>query len=167
MPCYHRCSSPLGGILLASDGEALTGLWFEGQRYAPAPPPGAPEPPLPVLREAERWLTVYFSGHQPSFTPPLRPAGTPFQRTVWDLLLRIPRGETISYGALAEQTAAVLGRPRMSAQAVGGAVGRNPIALIIPCHRVVGADGRLTGYAGGLWRKERLLALERGLPLPR
>ena len=149
--------SPLGEILLASDGEALTGLWFEGQRrFAATLAPGHEERILPVFEETAAWLDAYFSGAQPDFTPLLRPAGTAFQREVWALLRAIPYGQTVSYAELAAR----LGRS--SARAVGGAVGRNPISLLIPCHRVIGADGSLTGYAGGLERKNRLLALERG-----
>ncbi|MBQ6173181.1 MAG: methylated-DNA--[Clostridia bacterium] len=158
---FCRRQSPLGMILLASDGEALTGLWFDGQKGAPVLPDDVEEERLPVFDEAGRWLRVYFAGCEPDFTPPLRPGGTAFQQTVWGLLRRIPYGETVTYGRLSEETARLLGRPRMSAQAVGGAVGRNPISLIVPCHRVIGADGSLTGYAGGLRRKEYLLTLER------
>ena len=151
-------ASPLGGIMLASDGQALTGLWFEGQKYFAAGLDGEhEEKALPVFDETARWLDAYFGGREPGFTPPLRPRGTAFQRAVWEQLLTVPCGGTLSYG----QLAARLGLPRAAARAVGGAVGRNPVSLIIPCHRVVGADGSLTGYAGGLERKRRLLALER------
>ena len=102
----------------------------------------------------------YFSGHEPEFQPPIHWSGTPFQQTVWGLLRQIPYGATITYGELAVRAAEQLGRPGMSAQAVGGAVARNPISVLVPCHRVVGADGSLTGYAGGLERKRRLLDLE-------
>ena len=150
-------ASPLGEIMLASDGQALTGLWFEGQRhFAAGLDPQHEEKALPVFDEAARWLDAYFGGREPGFTPPLRPKGTAFRKAVWEQLLTIPCGETLSYG----QLAARLGLPRASARAVGGAVGHNPISLIIPCHRVVGADGDLTGYAGGLDRKRRLLLLE-------
>ena len=162
---YHT-ASPLGEILLASDGTALTGLWFEGQRHYPAAPSGPwEEKRVAVLEQAERWLGLYFAGQEPDFTPPLAPQGTAFQKAVWEILLTIPYGETLCYGEIAARIAARRGLAHMSAQAVGGAVGRNPISLIIPCHRVVGADGSLTGYAGGLERKERLLALERRIPL--
>ena len=151
-------ASPLGGIMLASDGQALTGLWFEGQRHFAASLDGEhEEKTLPVFDEAARWLDAYFGGREPGFTPPLRPRGTAFRRAVWEQLLTVPCGGTVSYG----QLAARLGLPRAAARAVGGAVGRNPVSLIIPCHRVVGADGSLTGYAGRLERKRRLLALER------
>ena len=159
MQYTHRYASPLGGITLASDGEALIGLWFEGQKHFGAGLAGdGVEKPLPVFDQADRWLHLYFSGGKPDFTPPLRPRGTAFQETVWRRLLDIPYGRTAAYGEIA----AALGLPPGAARAVGGAVGRNPISLIIPCHRVVGADGSLTGYAGGIERKKRLLELEKG-----
>ena len=155
--------SPLGGITLAEEGGALTGLWFDGQKHFPAHLDGSADSgPTPALIEAMRWLDAYFSGRDPDFTPLLAPQGTAFQRAVWDLLLTIPYGETVTYGHLADQLARRTGKPA-SARAVGGAVGRNPISLIVPCHRVVGADGSLTGYAGGVERKARLLALERDI----
>lgn len=277
MPCYlYRCACPLGRLVLASDGTALTGLWFADQKHfaaslpadaaaaarrlaeAPDPAPAAaarqparppeagpaflffPDPapaegagpaangllPRPaasvpraaagpavscaapsdgqaartaalsapenrpaVFHQTEAWLDAYFAGRDPGAPPPLRPAGTPFQQAVWAALCRIPYGQTTSYGALARQLAeapalhpgaaaggsryggpagpgaAALGR-RPGARAVGSAVGRNPISILIPCHRVLAADGRLTGYAGGLDRKAALLALERGQRLP-
>ena len=148
--------SPLGELILVSDGSALTGLRFTGQRHFPAglPAPG-PVSASEVFEDTARWLELYFSGERPSFLPRLSPEGTAFQRTVWERLLRIPYGKTVTYAGLA----AGLGT---SARAVGGAVGRNPISLIIPCHRVVGAGGALTGYAGGIGRKEALLRFERG-----
>ena len=153
--------SPLGAVTLASDGEALTGLWFDGQRrYGSTLGREWEEKALPVFQETARWLDLYFGGTVPDFRPPLRPNGTAFRRLIWELLLEIPYGQTVSYASLAEKAAARLGIPRMSAQAVGGAVGHNPISLIIPCHRVLGADGSLVGYAGGLDRKAQLLALE-------
>ena len=159
MTYVHRCATPLGGVTLASDGEALTGLWFDGQKYFGSTL-GAQyeERSLPVFAEAERWLEIYFNGRDPGFIPPLSLRGTPFRRAVWELLLTIPYGHTITYGALA----AALGAQNGSARAVGGAVGRNPVSLIVPCHRVIGAGGALTGYAGGVERKARLLSLERG-----
>ena len=160
MDCTERYSSPLGEILLASDGEALTGLWFLGQtHFASRLDSRHEERCLPVLEETARWLDAYFAGEQPDFTPPLHLRGTVFQRRVWALLLTIPYGQTRSYGALAQ----LLGCA--SARAVGAAVGRNPISVIVPCHRVLAADGSLHGYAGGLWRKEALLRLE-GAALP-
>ena len=230
MDYIWKYDSPLGGITLASDGSALVGLWFDGQRFfasslLPAPPSaptdfegllaaGFTARPLPVFDQACRWLDIYFSGREPGFTPPLVLRGTPFRMAVWSELLRIPFGSTVTYGAIAASlSSASLSSastaspslaspslasppiasppiasppvaspplaspapsvPRLSARAVGGAVGRNPISLIVPCHRVVGAAGRragasvgptmvgpLTGYAGGLDRKLRLLELE-------
>ena len=147
--------SPLGAILLAADGEGLTALDFL-KKMPVAEDTGTNS----VLRAARHWLNIYFSGRDPGFTPPLHLHGTPFREAVWQLLLKIPYGRTTTYGALAETMAEKLDVPRMSAQAVGGAVGHNPVALIVPCHRVIGADGRLTGYASGLDKKARLLALE-------
>ena len=146
--------SPLGNILLSADEIGLTGLWFEGEKYyADALPREHIERETPILMDTKRWLDVYFTGREPDFTPPLHPTGSPFRQTVWQLLLEIPYGQTTTYGALLGDGA--------SARAVGGAVGRNPISIIVPCHRVIGADGSLTGYAGGVDRKIRLLAMER------
>ena len=162
MICTQRYDSPLGGILLAADESGLTGLWFDGGRYfAEGLPAAQLRQETPVLAEAKRWLDIYFTGREPDFLPPLHPAGSLFQQAVWALLVQIPYGQTVTYGQLAARLAAERGVVRMSAQAVGGAVGRNRISLIIPCHRVLGADGSLTGYAGGLDRKARLLAWER------
>ena len=161
MICTQHYDSPLGGILLAADEVGLTGLWFDGQKYfADTLPPAHSEQETPALSEAKRWLDVYFSGREPDFTPPLHPLGTAFRQSVWKLLLEIPYGKTVTYGELAQQLAEKNGLPHMSAQAVGGAVGHNAVSIIIPCHRVVGADGSLTGYAGGLERKIQLLTLE-------
>ena len=152
--------SPLGAITLASDGEVLTGLWFDGQKYFGSTLPQQAEAgDCPVFVQTRRWLDSYFAGESPDFTPPLRWDATPFRRAVWEILLTIPYGRTMTYGQIAAQLADRMGKPQ-SAQAVGGAVGHNPISLIVPCHRVVGADGSLTGYAGGIDRKVKLLALE-------
>ena len=140
--------SPLGDIVLTSDGLALTGL-----RFAEATN-GEPAQDIPPLADACRWLDLYFGGAIPDFTPRLAPQGTPFQQSVWGELLAIPYGHTVTYGYIAQRL-----RCR-SAQAVGGAVGRNPIALIIPCHRVIGSNGQLTGYAYGLDQKQWLLSHE-------
>ena len=157
-----RYSSPLGGIFLAADEEGLTGLWFEGQKYfANGLPADAVEEESAALEKAKRWLDVYFSGCEPDFMPPLHPGGSAFRQEVWALLCKIPYGQTTTYGALAAQLAAAHGDKPMSAQAVGGAVGHNKISIIIPCHRVVGTSGSLTGYAGGIDKKVRLLELER------
>ena len=161
MEYIDHYDSPLGGVTLAGDGTALTGLWFDGQKYfAGTLSEAHTEKRLPVFDETERWLDCYFSGGIPDFTPLLNPAGTAFRRTVWEILLTVPYGRTVTYGQIAERTAGRTGAARMSAQAAGGAVGHNPISLIIPCHRVVGSDGSLTGYAGGIDRKRRLLQLE-------
>ena len=155
--------SPLGGITLSSDGEALTGLWFDGQKYfAAALDREHEEKALPIFGETAQWLDCYFSGKKPGFTPKLNPRGTAFRRAVWDVLLTIPYGQTATYGKIGRK----LGLSRGAAQAVGGAVGHNPISLIIPCHRVVGADGSLTGYAGGLDKKRRLLEMEQTPKIP-
>jgi len=156
MAYIHPYASPLGGITLASDGEALTGLWFDGQKhFARGLEEKRETKDLPVFREAARWLDAYFAGLAPDFTPPLALHGTPFQERVWAALMEIPRGQTATYGELAARLSS-------SARAVGGAVGKNPVSLIVPCHRVLGADGSLTGYAGGVERKRRLLELEQG-----
>ena len=148
-------ASPLGPILLAADETGLTGLWFEAQKYFPSfSGVDYQEKETPILTETVRWLDVYFSGKDPGFLPPLHPQGSPFRQTVWDILLTIPRGQTMTYGEIARRLGV------HSAQTVGGAVGHNPISILIPCHRVVGSDGSLTGYAGGLDRKTRLLQLE-------
>ena len=151
--------SPLGVITLASDGEALTGLWFDD----PQPSPGMTDAAgtvLPVFGLTAKWLDLYFSGKEPDFTPPLKMAGTPFRKAVWEILLTIPYGRTMTYGEIAAVIAGRRKMPRMSAQAVGGAVGHNPVSLIVPCHRVIGAADALVGYGGGIGRKIRLLALE-------
>ena len=154
--------SPLGSILLAADENGLTRLWFrDGKYFAQGLGPDTAEQQTPVLQQTKHWLDVYFSGQEPDFMPPLHPVGSPFRQEVWALLRRIPYGQTTTYGALAKQIAAEHGLARMSAQAVGGAVGHNAISILIPCHRVVGTDGSLTGYAGGLERKVQLLTLEK------
>lgn len=161
MQYIHYYDSPLGRITLASDGEKLSGLWFEGQKYygstlSKERRSGSP----PVFDQTDQWLDIYFRGQEPDFTPPLSMEATPFRRTVWEIMLRIPYGQTMTYGAIAREIAAQRGIERMSAHAVGSAVSHNPISLIIPCHRVVGTNGSLTGYAGGIDKKVRLLTLE-------
>ncbi len=161
MQYVHHCASPLGGITLSSDGEALTGLWFDGQKhFGSTLSEEALKAPLPVFDFAERWLSVYFGGSAPSFSPPLRLSGTAFQKEVWEILTTIPYGNTVTYGDIAQLLAARRGLVRFSAQAVGQAVARNPVSIIVPCHRVLGAQGRLTGYAAGTQRKLKLLQLE-------
>ena len=157
--CHYE--SQLGGILLAADEIGLTGLWFDGQKYfARELPAERTEKEMPILTETKRWLDIYFSGTEPDFLPLLHPIGSTFRQEVWKLLLQIPYGKTVTYGELARQLAEKRGLPRMSAQAVGGAVGHNQISVLIPCHRVVGANGSLTGYAGGIQKKVKLLELE-------
>ena len=151
-------TSPLGGITLASDGIALTGLYFDGERDFPDLS-ATHKKNLPVFGEVMRWLELYFAGKEPDFSPALNPTGTTFQMLVWAILQTIPYGGTTTYGAIARRLEEET-KKRMSAQAVGGAVGRNPISILIPCHRVIGADGSLTGYAGGLDKKEYLLRTE-------
>ncbi len=153
--------SPLGGITLASDGEALTGLWFDGQIFfADTMSENAKEMKLPIFLETCHWLDIYFTGREPNFTPQLKMNTTSFRKAVWEVLITIPFGKTMTYGDIAKLIAQNRGVSQMSAQAVGGAVGHNSIALIIPCHRVVGSKGNLTGYAGGLDKKVKLLRLE-------
>ena len=161
MDFTHRFNSPLGGITMASDGEALTGLWFDGQKYfAASLEKEHEERMLPVFELADKWLDLYFSGSEPGFLPPLLMRATEFRKTVWEILLSIPYGKTMTYGEIADRIAAGRGLSRMSAQAVGGAIAHNAISLMIPCHRVVGMDGSLTGYAGGLEKKIWLLEME-------
>lgn len=150
---YTTCPSPIGMLLVLSDGQALTGLRLETQR-----PPAMPmerRDGLALFDQVQSWLEGYFQGRKPAINFPLSPAGTAFQQQVWEILQRIPYGQTITYGTIAGEIS-----PTMSAQAVGGAVGRNPISIIIPCHRCIGAKGRLTGYAGGLEIKQWLLRHE-------
>ena len=161
---YHY-DSPLGGITMAGEGNALTGLWFDGQAFfAGTLSSEHEERYLPVFEQTQRWLDIYFSGKAPDFTPPLKLRATQFRRTVWETLLAIPYGQTVTYGEIAHRVAAQTGVSHMSAQAVGGAVAHNAVSLIIPCHRVVGSGGRLTGYAGGLDRKRYLLQMEKAAP---
>ena len=154
--------SPLGAVTLACDGEYVIGLWFNEQRhYGNVLPSRTEQKEHPLLNEAKHWLDIYFSGREPDFLPPLRSDSTPFRKTVCDIMLTIPYGKTMTYGEIAAVVAERKGIAKMSAQAVGGAVGHNPISLMIPCHRVVGANGSLTGYGGGIDRKIELLKLER------
>ena len=158
MTYIQHYDSPLGGILLAADEIGLTGLWFEGQKYFARDLSDVRiEQETPVLAEAKRWLDIYFTGKEPDFLPPLHPTGSEFRKAVWEILLQIPYGQTTTYGEIARQLAEKQRLARMSAQAVGGAVGHNEISIIIPCHRVVGTNGSLTGYAGGIHKKGQLL----------
>lgn len=165
-------TSPLGIITLACDDEAILGLWFNGQRYfGNILPKQTVEREHRLFAQARQWLDIYFSGREPDFLPPLRYDSTPFRKAVCDIMLTIPYGKTMTYGEIAARIAEQKGILRMSAQAVGGAVGHNPISLMIPCHRVIGTGGSLTGYGGGVVRKEKLLELEgtdmRGLFIPK
>ncbi|MCF0141790.1 MAG: methylated-DNA--[protein]-cysteine S-methyltransferase [Parasporobacterium sp.] len=181
---YNYYHSPLGEILLKSTADALTGLWFAGQKYFNPGDEGCfgsgerneahpvtglkfgdkndpyPVTELKIFTETKKWLDIYFSGKEPDFTPELKPECSPFRKMVWEIMLSIPYGGTMSYGEIADQVARARGIKKMSAQSVGQAVGHNAISIIIPCHRVVGADGSLTGYGGGLDKKIRLLELE-------
>ena len=158
--CTSTCDTPLGRMIMAGGEEGLAGLWFEGQKHCCAGlAPGCPQREIPLFSRVRAWLGAYFAGGDPALDFPLRLEGTPFQEEVWRMLLAIDRGTVTTYGEIARRLA--LGRgARVSAQAVGGAVGRNRISIIVPCHRVVGAGGSLTGYAGGLGRKAHLLRLE-------
>lgn len=151
-----RLATPLGTVLLARSAKGLAGLWFEGQKHHPAPFTAPLRPDDELLRRAIAQLHAYFDGELSAFDLPLDLHGTPFQRAVWSALLQIPSGQTTSYGALATRLGV-----GSAVRAVGGAVGRNPVSVIVPCHRVVGIDGSLTGYAGGVDRKRSLLNLER------
>ncbi len=156
---YH---SPIGGIILACEGEGLTGLWLDGKRYHDSMPADMEErADMPILRQASQWLDRYFAKEKPGIGElPLAPKGSGFRQAVWKLLCEIPYGSVTTYGALADEIARQRGIQRMSAQAIGGAVGHNPISIIIPCHRVVGADGSLAGYGGGIQKKVELLTHE-------
>lgn len=163
MQYTSRYRSPLGEMLLAADESGMTGLWFAGQKYfARHLDKEHAEKEIPLFATVKQWLDVYFAGSEPDFTVPLHFTGTAFQNEVWGILCAIPYGQTTTYGEIAKQLAARRGLPHMSARAVGGAVGHNPISILVPCHRVVGLGGSLTGYAGGLERKRCLLALEQG-----
>lgn len=160
---WTETATPLGALLVARNDEGLSGLWFEGQKYHPGAVDAPRDDADPLLSATVAVLRDYFAGKTDDAAPalpPMSPRGTPFQQAVWQALLAIPAGETITYGELATR----LGRPE-AVRAVAAAVGRNPVSVLIPCHRVVGADGSLTGYAGGLHRKEALLTIEGGLPV--
>jgi len=160
MEYIFHYSSPIGNLTLTSDGTHLTGLGFDGQKYSAGT---LNTKILPIFKQTVCWLDTYFSGKEPKFTPPLKIQTTPFRRQVWEIMLTIPCGKTMTYGEIATQIAKKKGLKKMSAQAVGGAVGHNAIALIIPCHRVMGANGSLTGYGGGISKKVKLLQLEKVL----
>ncbi len=162
MEYIHYYNSPLGKITLASDGKALLGLWFDGQKYFGITlTKNYEQKDLSIFKQTDKWLDIYFSGKDPDFTPLLSMKTTSFRETVWKILLTIPFGQTMTYKEIAQRIAKQKGLEKMSAQAVGGAVGHNPISLIIPCHRVIGTTGNLTGYAGGIDKKLKLLTLEK------
>lgn len=154
--------SEAGKLTLAADENKLIGLWFDGQKhFGSTLPHDCKCGTSPAIESARNWLDIYFSGEEPHFLPPLSFRTTPFRTAVWKMLLTIPYGQTITYGELAARLAADGSAAKMSARAVGGAVGHNPISVIVPCHRVVGANGSLTGYAGGIDKKIKLLGIEK------
>ena len=158
---YHY-TSPIGGITMASNGESLTGLWFDGQKYfASTLSQRHVEKQLPIFDRTCEWLDLYFSGKSPDFIPPVFMYVSNFRRDVYEILMTIPFGETMTYKEVADLIAKKHRIISMSAQAVGGAIAHNPISLVIPCHRVIGTNGKLTGYAGGLDKKEWLLNMEK------
>ncbi len=162
MQYIDHYKSPLGNMLLAADNIGLTGLWFEGQKYFAADLiEESVKKSMLVFEQTKKWLDIYFTGKEPEFTVPLHFQGTDFQKEVWQILCTIPYGKTTTYGEIAKQVAARRRKAKISAQAVGGAVGHNKISILVPCHRVVGADGSLTGYAGGIEKKAALLQLEK------
>jgi methylated-DNA-[protein]-cysteine S-methyltransferase len=161
MEYIKKIKSPVGTLTVSSDGANISGLWLEGQKYfARTLEKDVLEKNLPIFENVQKWLDMYFSGKEPDFMPPLLPKGSPFQRSVWNNLCKIPYGKTTTYGELAGQVELENKAGRTSARAVGGAVGHNPISILIPCHRVLGKNGDLTGYAGGVAVKIKLLELE-------
>ncbi len=161
MVYIYKYDSPLGSMTAASNGTALTGLWFDGQKYfGSTMEKEYEEKQLPVFEQTKHWLDLYFDRKIPDFMPQIFVDGSDFRMAVWDILIQIPYGQTTTYGEIAKKIAAQMGVECMSAQAVGKAVGKNPVAILIPCHRVVGTGGKLTGYAGGVDKKEALLMLE-------
>ena len=156
-----KYESPLGSLTAASNGMALTGLWFDGQKYFGATlSEEREERELPVFAKTRDWLDLYFQKKIPDFMPPAVLQGSEFRMAVWDILKQIPYGQTLTYGDIAKMVAKQRNQQYMAAQAVGGALRNNPIAILVPCHRVLGSGGKLTGYAGGLDKKKALLALE-------
>ena len=162
MQYIHCCQSPLGDLIMESNGQSLTGLWFSDQScFDQEAVKGKENRTLAVFEETKKWLDLYFTGKQPDFLPQILLNGSEFRKAVWEILLTIPYGETVTYKEIADRIAQQKGLEKMSAQAVGGAVGHNPVAILVPCHRVVGAKGNLTGYGGGMDRKIKLLELEK------
>jgi methylated-DNA-[protein]-cysteine S-methyltransferase len=161
MEYIRKIKSPVGALTVSSDGKNICGIWIEGQKYfAKTLEKDAVEQNLPIFETVQKWLDIYFSGKEPDFTPPLMPRGSPFQKSVWNKLCKIPYGKTTTYGELARQIELANKNRRTSARAIGGAVGHNPISILIPCHRVIGKNGDPTGYAGGIAAKIKLLKLE-------
>ncbi|GHT37637.1 methylated-DNA--protein-cysteine methyltransferase [Bacteroidia bacterium] len=161
MEYISKIESPVGILTVSSDGSTISGLWMEGQKYfARTLEKNAVEQNLPLFESVRKWLDCYFSGKEPDFMPPLKPKGSPFQQSIWNILCEIPYCKTVSYGEIAKRYNAQNKEKHTSARAVGGAVGHNPISILIPCHRVVGANGNLTGYAGGIDKKTLLLQIE-------
>lgn len=157
-----KYASPRGEITLATDGNALVGLWFDGQKFfGNTLEKNSVPAALPIFEETKNWLDAYFRGNVPASAPRVKFLGTPFQISVWKMLEKIPYGKTTTYGALAEKIARERGIEKFSARAVGSAVGRNPVSIIVPCHRVVGSGGKIVGYAGGISSKIALLEIER------
>lgn len=164
MQYISKYKSPIGNILISANDDGLFGLWFEEQRYFGAGLNKNPiEKETDIIKETKLWLDTYFSGIKPDFHIQLCFSGTDFQKTVWETLCNIPYGKTVTYGEIANLLAVKKGIKKMSARAVGNAVGKNKISIIVPCHRVLGANGKLTGYAGGLEKKEKLLKIEKAL----
>ena len=160
MKFFSKYNSPIGELTLSSDGEKLTGLWISGQAYFPELKNSSENGDLPIFSQTREWLRRFFNGENPGETPPIAPEGTEFRKLIWSELLKIPYGELVSYGDIAKQISIKQKGKFISPRAIGGAVGHNPISIIIPCHRVIGSDGNLTGYAGGLDKKVKLLELE-------
>jgi methylated-DNA-[protein]-cysteine S-methyltransferase len=161
MEYIHNIKSPVGILTISSDGKNVCGLWLEGQKYfAKTLGKDAIEQNLPIFDSVEKWLDMYFSGKEPGFMPPLMPKGSLFQRAIWNILCEIPYGQKTTYGEIAKQFELEHKDGHTSARAAGNAVGHNPISILIPCHRVIGKNGDLTGYAGGIGTKLKLLQLE-------
>jgi methylated-DNA-[protein]-cysteine S-methyltransferase len=161
MEYIHKITSPVGVLTVSSDGQNISGLWIEGQKYfAKTLGKDVLEQNLPVFENVRKWLDIYFSGKEPDFMPLLMPKGSVFQKSIWNNLCKIPYGKTTTYGELSEQFELENKGKHTSARAVGGAVGHNPISILIPCHRVIGKNSNLTGYAGGITTKIKLLKLE-------
>ncbi|MDR2021570.1 MAG: methylated-DNA--[protein]-cysteine S-methyltransferase [Treponema sp.] len=161
MEYVYKIKSPVGMLTVSSDGKNVSGLWIEGQKYfAKTLGKDVLEQNLPIFEDVKKWLGIYFSGKEPDFMPPLMPEGSPFQKSIWNILRKIPYGQITSYGAIAKQLELENNGKPASARAAGSAVGHNPVSILIPCHRVIGKNGDLTGYAGGLAIKRKLLQME-------